>query len=198
MSKNAKAVKAYRERMRADGYRPITVMLSPDAAAKLDMLKEETGLSVQLLVNGALLRCGPDVGVISPSVPVVPSDVEERLAALEHTMGSILEKLDGCIKSDEPKQPTEERHVRVSGTVAKPAQNNEIVEKIIQLAGEMWLENDSLSLGDILARLKALGIDHYARSQSLGKCINKAGGREAVKEIAAEKKSKQGSLLDSM
>lgn len=193
MSKNAKAVKAYRERMKADGYRPITVMLSPDAAAKLDMLKEETGLSVQLLVNGALLRCGPDVGVISRSVPAVTSDVEERLAALEHTMGSILEQL-GRNEPDAPKQPTEERLVRISGAVVKPAQNSEMVEKIIRLAGEMWLENDALSLGDILIRLKEQGINYYSKSQSLGKAVRKEGGKEVVIK-KAKMRREQASLL---
>lgn len=193
MSKNAESVKAYRERMKAEGYRPITVMLSPDAATKLDELKRETGLSVQLIVNGALLRCGSEAKAISDSIPVVPSDVEERLASLEHTVGSILEQL-ALTEIESPTQPPEEQLVRISGTVTKPAQSNEMVEKILQLAGEMWLENDELSLGDILKKLHAKGITYYAKSQSLGKAVRKEGGKEAVIE-KAKLRREQASLL---
>lgn len=193
MSKNAESVKTYRERMRAEGYRPITVMLSPDAATKLDELREKTGLSVQLIVNGALLRCGPEVKAISSSDPVVPSDVEDRLASLEHAVGSILEQL-ARTDADNSKHSPKEQLVRISGTVSKPAQNNGMVEKIIQLAGEMWLENDELSLGDILKRLHTKGITYYAKSQSLGKAVRKEGGKEAVIQ-KAKLRIDQGSLL---
>ena len=193
MSKNAESVKAYRERMRADGYRPITVMLSPDAATKLDELREKTGLSVQLIVNGALLRCGPEVKAISGSVPTMPSDVEDRLASLEHAVGSILEQL-ALTETESPKQQPEERLIRISGTVSKPAQSNEMVEKFLQLAGELWLENEELSLGDILKRLHAKGITYYAKSQSLGKAVRKEGGKETVME-KAKLRREQASLL---
>lgn len=197
--KSGTAQERYRQEMKEKGYALKSFFLSPEAVSALESLARLDTNPRQDIVSKALvayLKAYPDNSTDHKQHTGSHVDIQpilERLASLEHTVGSILEQL-GRTEAESPTQPPEAQLVRISGTVTKPVQSNEMVEKILQLAGELWLENDELSLGDILKRLHAKGITYYAKSQSLGKAVRKDGGKEAVME-KAKLRREQASLL---
>lgn len=180
------SVLKHRKKRVEEGYRNISVLLSPEATAALEKIQEMSALSQKNAISKALIFYIENFG--KESTDDNPNNID-RISKIEEEIFKISAKLDFLCKNNN-KIPVEKiiKPVETENTTSE----NKNLEEVMLLAGEILSDKPNISFGKLHKILLEKGCTYYSTSQALSRGVTRYGGRDVIIEKAKGKKTLTG------